>query len=60
MGRLEGLPYRKLSIGRKLKAFTKTTERMKKRKVLFEADLTEGKGGEGTTKQWLWAVRGLS
>ncbi|KAI3664534.1 hypothetical protein L1987_89707 [Smallanthus sonchifolius] len=28
-------------------AFTKTTERMKKRKVLFEADLTEGRGGEG-------------
>lgn len=47
------------SIGRKWKAFTKTTERMKKRKVLFEADLTEGRGGEGTTEQWLWAVRGL-
>jgi hypothetical protein len=58
MGRLEGLPYRKLSIGRKWEAFTKTTERMKNRKVLFEADLTEGGGGEGTTEQWLWAVRG--
>jgi hypothetical protein len=30
---------------------------MKKRKVLFEADLTEGRGGEGTIEQWLGAVR---
>ena len=47
MGRLEGLFYWKLSIGRKWKVFIKIIEWMKKRKVLFEVDLIEGRGGEG-------------